>query len=129
MKTAKFTNPPASGPRPRGAAVVVQHVGGVFRGPIVHATRDGTAFVVGCLIRHSLFDVISFAGKDQQRLVLRLPAETRNRPIVAAGVESAADTELGPGGPVAAKFVRRVASGGSTRPTQRLGLECGKSHC
>ena len=69
-----------------GAAIVI-HLGGIFRRSVVDTASHGRAFVDERFIRHSLLDVISFAGKDHQRLVLRLPAEASDRAVVAAGIE------------------------------------------
>ena len=38
--------------------------------------------------------VVGLAGKDVQRLILRLPAETADRAIVAVVIEGAGDAEV-----------------------------------
>ena len=94
MKPAKFTrSDDICRCCARGAAIVI-HLGGIFRRSVVHAARDGRAFVAECFVRYSLLDVVGLAGKDHQRFVLRFPAEPSDRAVVAAGVENAADTEL-----------------------------------
>jgi hypothetical protein len=40
-----------------------------------------------------MLHVVSLSGKNQERLVLRFPAETSDRPVVAAGVEDALNLE------------------------------------
>src|SRR5262252_9630974 len=45
------------------------------------------------LVRDALLDVVRLAREDQERLVLRLPAEARDRAVVAAGVGRASDVD------------------------------------
>src|SRR6185437_11472392 len=55
-------------------------------------TRQRT-FLRERLIADALLNVVGFAGEDQERLVLRLPAKTSDGAVVAVTVESAAGAE------------------------------------
>ena len=49
------------------------------------------AFVGKELVRYPLLDIVSLARKDEQRLVLRLPAKAGYGTVVAAAIEFAGD--------------------------------------
>ena len=53
---------------------------------IEDASGGGVALVGEAFVGDALLDVVGLAGENQQRLVLRLPAEARNRPVVGADV-------------------------------------------
>src|SRR5207253_4422355 len=83
---------------PGERAAVRAQVGGVFRRRVeVAAGRDG-ALAREQLAGDALLDVVGLAGKDEERLVLRLPAEAGDGPVVAVMVEPAADAERPPRG-------------------------------
>ena len=62
-----------------------------LRRPVKHASRDGAALVGKTLVRYSLLDVVSLSCKNQERLVLRFPAEAGDGAVIAAGVEDSAN--------------------------------------
>src|SRR6478736_6488668 len=73
-------------------------MGKVFRRSVDTAVRrqaGGLAFsrqrtlLSKGLIADALFHVVGFTGKNHQRLVLRLPAKTGDRSIIAVPIESA----------------------------------------
>jgi hypothetical protein len=64
---------------------------GVFRRSVEDTTGRIVALLRKELIGDAHFHVISFTGKDAQRLVLRFPAEARNRSIVSAAIIRSAD--------------------------------------
>src|SRR6516164_10378809 len=68
-------------------------IGAVLWHSVVLATRIGLAFIGKGFVGRSLFDIISFAGEDQQRFVLRLPAESRDRSVIGAAVEFTGNTQ------------------------------------
>src|SRR5439155_21762713 len=83
---------------PGERAAVRAQVGGVFRRRVeVAAGRDG-ALAREQLAGDALLDVVGLAGKDEERLVLRLPAEAGDGPVVAIVVEPAAYAERPPRG-------------------------------
>src|SRR5689334_18645823 len=66
---------------------------GVFRSRVEHAAKDGVALIAKYIVCNALLHVGSLAGKNQQRLVLRLPAEARDGPVIAAGIETPKDAQ------------------------------------
>ena len=67
-----------------------------FRRAILGTARVLLPFGWEIFVGHAHFDVVSLAREDHQRLVLRLPAESRHRAIVAIGVDVAFDAEQRP---------------------------------
>ena len=61
--------------RTHGASIVV-HFGGVLGQTVLNAACDCRALIAEGLVRYTLLDVVGFPGKNHERLVLRLPAET-----------------------------------------------------
>jgi hypothetical protein len=51
------------------------------------------AFVGEQQVRHAHLDVVGFAHKDRDRLVLRLPAEAADRSVIAGVIEVARDVQ------------------------------------
>src|SRR5262249_27382478 len=82
-----------SGTDMRTGIVGVEDVGVVFRSAIEHAAGDGIAFVGELLVGHPLLYVIGFADKDEQRLVLRLPAKAGHSAVVATAVQLSTDSQ------------------------------------
>ncbi len=60
----------------------------VFRSHIEDASQNGISLVGENLVGNALLNVRCFAGKDQQRFILCLPAEAGNGPVVATGIEA-----------------------------------------
>ena len=78
-------------------------VGVVFRGGVDLAVSRQAgrlslarqwAFLGEYFIAHAHLHVIGFAGEDHQRFILGLPAETRDRAVVAVAIESARDANI-----------------------------------
>src|SRR5215472_5764988 len=46
------------------------------------------------VVCHAHLDVVGFAGENRDRLVLRLPAESRDRAVIPAAIGNARDAEL-----------------------------------
>src|SRR5436309_8768532 len=68
-------------------------MGAVFRSHIEDASQNGRSLVGKKLVGNSLLDVGCFAGKNQQRFVLCLPAKAGNGPIIATCIEAACDAK------------------------------------
>ena len=81
------------GDRRHGAGARID-LGAILRQAVELAAAVGLALVGEDLVGHALLDVVGLAGEDQQRLVLRLPAEPGDRAVVAAVVEPPGDAEL-----------------------------------
>src|SRR5262249_23259929 len=61
----------------------------ILRRPVEEAVARLVAFGLEELVRHPLFNVVGPAGEDQQGLLLRLPAESRDAAVITAGIGAA----------------------------------------
>src|SRR5215470_7620939 len=68
-------------------------MGMVFRGWVELAGRGVVALIRERFVGHTLLDIVSLAGEDQQRLVLRFPAKPGHGAIVAAAIEMPRDAQ------------------------------------
>ena len=108
------------------------------------AGRRLVALSLEQLVGDAHFDVVGLAGEHQQRLVLRLPAEPRDRAVVAVVVGlpgdcPARDVEVRPAADAQCVLRRGVASRGSPEsprresvrsgPRRTAASECGRSRC
>ena len=67
--------------------------GDAFRSSVELAVRIAFALVLEEIVGDAHFDVVGFAGEQQQRLVLRLPAESRDRGVVSIDIEVSGNTQ------------------------------------
>jgi hypothetical protein len=73
-------------------------MGRILRRAVQYAASHGAWFIGEEFIRDSHLDVVSLSRENQQRFVLRFPAEARDAAIVSAGVEGAPNAECCPAG-------------------------------
>ena len=67
----------------------------ILGGGIRLAVLVAAALILEQLVGDALLDVVGLAREDEQRLVLRLPAEAGDGPVVPVAVEVPSDAEIG----------------------------------
>src|SRR5258705_1056434 len=105
-KPLNIRKPPRA--RPTAAPGSSREMQRVLRSRIEQAPRRLIALLREQLARHSHLHVVRLARKQQQRLVLRLPTESRNRPVVRVAVHVPAQVRVRMSVNSHRRFSRRV---------------------